>query len=461
MLFISRLLMVGLLSVGITAATAAQAGTQLFEASWSVKAFGNECDGKGNAPHCTVTTGDYEIYSAWAAPGGFLCNPANPRCDFSETPVNGTPNAKSLSFNPMGGSQNAALFCTPYTVFTSGYKGGVSGRPAKHNSVFNNAPKSHNPIPPIYRNPFFFTSNGLPKVTACTATSTGYTTQNRTRFGANKGKVQIGVPVAGTWYANVFGTANGLPGFSFSAAPSGTLPSTPSGFRTTELLAEFTNIYPYIYSYTYASLRNDAGLFGPGSGPGSFNITYQQGAAQVASINVTAGKSKFGGTMRMLGQMTTKVCYYRNGGCSLGEQDWRYDAVGASAMTANGVVTKGYIAYNSAYYYQTAGMQQATVMVEGARFPWTTGMVTVTAVGRGPHKTVHYAQGYDNRTTVSGKGTIQLVTPVLTRWLQSAANSETAGIGMLRIKFIPEPHTWAMLVAGATLLGVATRMRGR
>jgi len=56
MLFINRLLVVSLLSVGIAAATTAQAGVQLFEASWTVKAFGNECDGKGNPPHCTETT---------------------------------------------------------------------------------------------------------------------------------------------------------------------------------------------------------------------------------------------------------------------------------------------------------------------------------------------------------------------------------------------------------------------
>jgi hypothetical protein len=53
------------------------------------------------------------------------------------------------------------------------------------------------------------------------------------------------------------------------------------------------------------------------------------------------------------------------------------------------------------------------------------------------------------------------VTPVLTRWYQPAANYETAGIGILRIKFVPEPQTWAMLVAGISLLGVAHRMRGR
>jgi hypothetical protein len=106
-------------------------------------------------------------------------------------------------------------------------------------------------------------------------------------------------------------------------------------------------------------------------------------------------------------------------------------------------------------------MQKSTVDVQGERFPWTTGSVTVKATGRGPAKTIHYAQGYDNRDPDTHKGTIQLVTPVLTRWLQPCCKSETGGVGILRFKFVPEPHTWAMLLAGVSLLGVGYRMRGR
>jgi hypothetical protein len=357
-------------------------------------------------------------------------------------------------FAPLGGSISAALFCTPYTIFGSGYKGGASGRPAKGYTVTDGRG-----IPPLYRNPFFFTGAGQPKVTGCTATSTDYTTQMRGRFGINKGKVQVGKPAVGSWYASV-GTGN-APGFTFPAAPATTSASAPSGFRASGIVGEFTNIYPYVYSYTYANLRNDAGIFGKGSGPGSFNIQYKQGVNTNASINVKAGKNKFGGVMAMLGSHTGKACWYDAGGCSLGENNWQYDRIGVVAATEEGVVTRGYIASFTAYYYQTAMSATVTVAVEGARFPWTTGSVTVTAVGRGPHKTVHYSHGYDNRTTVSGKGTIQLVTPVLTRWMQPAVNLETAGIGILRLKFIPEPHTWAMLVAGASLLCVGARMRRR
>jgi hypothetical protein len=115
------------------------------------------------------------------------------------------------------------------------------------------------------------------------------------------------------------------------------------------------------------------------------------------------------------------------------------------------------------YFVAGALMVTSTVNVEGSRFPWTTGSVTLTATGRGPHNTIHYTRGFDNRNTATpeGQGTIQLVTPVLTRWLQPALNFETGGVGILRIKFVPEPQTWAMLIAGVSLIGVGYRMRER
>jgi hypothetical protein len=296
-------------------------------------------------------------------------------------------------------------------------------------------------IPPLYRNPAFFTSGGQPNTTSCTATSTGATPGGR-------GLVQAGQPITGVWNATT--TTGGA--FNFAAAPAN------GGVRVTGAVGEFAAIYPYVYAYTYVNLKNLTGVFGPGSGPGSFSLDRKNDR-----IHVKQGSAKFGGTMTMLGSLTTKACYYRSGGCSLGENDWRYDAIGTSALTSGGVVTPGYPVTYVGFYYHTALMQTSTINVYGSRLPWTTGSATVTAVGRGPHKTVHYAQGYDNRntTTPSGKGTIQMVSPLITRWLRPATNYETGGIGILRIKFIPEPHTWTMLVAGVALLGVGYRMRGR
>jgi hypothetical protein len=453
MLLINRLLWVGLLGLGIAAATTAQAGSQLFDGSWTVKAFGNECDNDTPTPgpYCPGDdgTGPSRYYQAYRVPQGLLCNPDQPRCPLVSTPVDGLPHI-GPKFAPLGGSLEQALYCTRYTVFGSGYKGGASGRPVKGATVKD---VNGRPIAPLYRNPLNFTPGGQRSDYSCL----GYSTYG---FGG-PGLVQLGQPIAGRWSAITTGTQRG--GFSFPAAPTATPAGMVKGLRVTGAAGSFGPAYPYLYSYSYATLRNDAGLFGPGQGPGSFDIPYNQGGPVVARINVTAGENKFGGTMRMLGALTGKACFYLNGGCSLGSQvDWRYDAVGATAMTVGGVVTKGYIASATAYYYQTAAMQVSTVDISGARFPWTTGAVTVTAVGRGPHKTIHYSHGYDNRktTTPSGLGTIQLVTPVLTRWLQIAYNSETGGIGILKIKFVPEPQTWVMLVAGVSLLGVGYR-RGR
>ena len=441
MLLINRLLLVGLLSVGISAATPARAGNQLFDGSWTVKALGNELTGG---------TGASAFYSAFGIPQGIQCNGNQPRCPFDSTPT------FAGSFSPLGGSRTVGLFCAPWLNF--GGKG-TTARPAK-GATPTTGGMFKRPIPPLYRNQAFFTPGGQPDTYSCTATSTN-------GFGGN-GLVQAGQPVTGRWSAVTTGIS-GKGAFGFNAAA----PGANVGVRTTGQVGEFPVDYTFVYKYSYATLRNDVGRFGPGSGPGSFNIKYYAGDNPVATINVKQGAAKFGGTMRMLGALTTKVCYYRNGGCSLGGNNWRYDAVGASVSKAfvhgRYVVTMGYQAIYTAIYYNTNLMQQRTKYVVASRFPWTTGSVTVKATGRGPHKTVHYAQGYDNRTTTvmdgvtNVTGTIQLVSPLMTRWLVTGTefDFETAGIGILRIKFVPEPQMWATLLAGISLLGVATRMRAR
>jgi hypothetical protein len=307
------------------------------------------------------------------------------------------------------------------------------------------------PTTPRYRNPGFFTPGGAPNTTSCTAYTTvsgSYATAFLTTNSTKRGYVMKGAPLTGGGAA---ATTGGGSKFAFKL-PAGDLARTTIG--------EFNNIPPYLYSYTYATLSNDAGAFAAGSGPGDFSIPYKQGGATVARVIVKEGPNQFGGVMKLLGQLTTKVCYFRNGGCSLGGNDWRYDAVGAKAYTSGGVVTGGYIATYSAMYYHTALMQQSTVLASGGRFSWTTGSVTLTATGRGPHKTVERRKGFDARTA-GGAGKIQLVTPIITRWTQPAAAWETGGIGILKLEFAPEPGAWAMLAGGLSLLVVLFRARGR
>jgi hypothetical protein len=423
----------------LLSATTAQAGNQLFEGSWTVKAFGNEITGG--------TTGRAEFYSAYGIPLGIQCNDRWPRCPFQSTPTDG-----SGMFNPVGGIHETPpqTFCAPWGNWMGG---GATARPAKGGTARTG---QGNPIPPLYRNYAFFTTmtpSAQPNLTYCNATSTDGM--------GGPGALMLGNPVTGRWSAVTTGTQHG--GFNFAAA----LAPPAAGVRTTGQIGEFPRINPYSYRYTYATLRNDQGAFGPGQGPGAFSFTYTQSLTTTARINVKQGAARFGGTMQMLGALTAKICYYRNGGCSRGVNNWRFDAVGATADTSLGVVTAGKVATYRAYYHITGLMTTYTNIVVGARFPWTTGSVTIVAPKNGTgfptRRTIHYAHGYDNRntTTPSGLGTIQLVTPVMTRLIVPNLTPRLGGIGILRIKFIPEPQMWTMLVAGVAILGVGYRMRGR
>jgi hypothetical protein len=450
----------------VFAPSAAQAAVKLFTAQWYAERGGNECKLAtpnattfmsplgGAAPKCTTLTPDFTKYSVFAIPQGQLCNADQPRCPISSTPTS------MGAWSPVGGltpMDTTAVVpnCAPLSTYPAP---GPNTRPAKGQTPMGTMTFR---VPPVYRNPAFFTPSGQPKLTSCTARSTGVWTTTQTRFGADKGRVQRGYPITGYWNAVPTGTGHKA-GFTIPPAPA----TGSMGIRTTALVGEFAFDYPYIYSYTYATIRNDKGVFGPGKGPGSFTYQYTLGTPLSigGSIMLKQGKNKFGGTMKMLGALTTKVCYWLQaggGGCSIQSQNWRYDAIGAPARyTMGGVVTMG--AIYTWYQPYSECLYGSCLTVVGSRFPWTTGSVTVTAVARGPHKTVHYARGYDNRNTTTslGKGTIQLVSPILTRWF-GYTDYETVGIGILRIKFVPEPQTWVMLVAGASLLVVGYRLRGR
>jgi hypothetical protein len=432
-----RLAAVALLSIGLMAAPAAQAANQLYQGSWVAESFGNDLVGG---------TGASEFFSVFGMPQGILCNAGAPRCPLASTPVS----APGGNFSALGDT------CTPYTVWNP-------SRPAKGATACTVTPMGGcQPFPqtPRYRNPAFFTAGGAANnATACTASTTvggSPATMFLTTNSPDRGVAMKGNPVSGPGVANA--TAYGVGG-AFTIAAAGANPKGPGMRRTT--VGSFNNIGGvYLYSYTYATFRNASGFFASGFGPGDFSVPYKQGANTVAKAVVKKGPNQFGGVMRLLGKLTTKVCYFRNGGCSLGENDWRYDAVGTSAMTSGGVVTQGYQALYTAMYYHTALMQVSTIMAIGSRFPWTTGSVTVTATGRGPHKTVERRKGYDARTA-GGGGTLQLVTPIITRWLQPAANFETGGVGVLRFEFAPEPAKWMALAAGLSLLTVVYRARGR
>jgi hypothetical protein len=229
----------------------------------------------------------------------------------------------------------------------------------------------------------------------------------------------------------------------------------------------FVGTGPYLYSYSYADWRNDAGSFGAGNGffstaaaPSTLQFKNKVGGIDVATAKVNRGTNRFGGVMRLLGGYTTKVCYFYAGGCGLGYGTWVYEAIGDAALKAGGVVTKSYTTNFSFTYYNTALGTNAKYDIVAQRFPWTTGTVTVNATLRGPHKTWEQRKGFDNR--VAGVGTVQLVSPILTQWIAHAASAprfETGGIAVMQIKFVPEPGVIVGLLAGMSMLAVLNRFR--
>jgi hypothetical protein len=104
-------------------------------------------------------------------------------------------------------------------------------------------------------------------------------------------------------------------------------------------------------------------------------------------------------------------------------------------------------------------MLKFTNFVSGRRFPWTTGTATVTVMSTGKAaRTFEVRKGYDKRTPL-GKGTIQLVTPLLTRWHGTPLERWTGGVGVLRFRFVPEPENWLLLAASLSTLGILYRGR--
>jgi len=418
-------LAVAVLALAVGGASTSYAANQLYEGALIIESFGNDNAGG---------TLESEFFEILGIPFGVLCNGDAPRCTIDETPVKPTGmQPTEYVFAPLGDQ------CRKISYF------GVATRPDKGMS-----PVSGNVH---YRNPAFFDAGGNPNVETCTDSTTsagGVTTMVIPPFDPQRGIAMNGAPLVGYQTVTLVGTNPA--GIVMPTAPTTQENSSaPFGFgmRRTAI-GSFNNYPPYLYSYTYAALRNDLGFFAAGGGPGSFSNPYPAGGGnQKALVKVTAGKNQFGGVMRMLGQLTVKVCYFRVGGCSLGENDWLYDEIGSSKSV-----------YYLATYYNTGVNATSSVMVSGERYAWTTGAVTVTAVGRGPHKTVERRAGYDNRTAL-GKGTIQLVSPVLTHWIQPGPKYETGGVAIMRLKFIPEPSKAMLLGAGLSVLAVLYRHRVR
>jgi len=260
--------------------------------------------------------------------------------------------------------------------------------------------------------------------------------------------LQVGAPLTGSGTALVGG---GSP--ASVALPSGQLGRITSGSVPPHYATE-------IYRKTYANLANGSGNFHSGGGPG--DVYYPAGYAFGA--RVYAGKNQFGGVMRLLAGapsagLGTKVKYSLAGGPYVGDfPTWGATLVGATSNM--GIPAAGLVKGTIANTTMTSMMFTTSAIVRG--WPWTTGKVLVYAFGDflaypGFFPEVLSRSGYDNRTS-QGSGTIQLVTPHLTEWGNTL---QWAAIGVLRLRFVPEPSSGFALLAGTGLLGALHRRRNR
>jgi len=237
--------------------------------------------------------------------------------------------------------------------------------------------------------------------------------------------LQQGAPLTGSGTASVTG----------SSAASFKLPASRLVRRTRGVLPPYPGIS---YTATTATLANSAGSFGPGRGPGSFTYIPVRGVKGTA-VTVTKGAEQFGGVMRMFGILRklavapTKIASF---------PQWPITVAGGSY--ASGITVLGI------YYYPTRTPMIGTGVGYATAFPWTTGMVAVHADGDSPSffPTSIARSGYDNRTPL-GAGTIQLVTPMLMHW---TGGKHQGVVGILRLRFVPEPSSVPLLLAGMGLL---------
>ena len=262
--------------------------------------------------------------------------------------------------------------------------------------------------------------------------------------------LQKGAPLTGSGSALVGGGSPAsimLPASQLGRITSGSMPQ------------RYAN---QIYQKTYANLANAAGSFQAGGGPGS--ITYSITPAFAVTIVPTPGKNQFGGVMRLLKGtpsfgLGTKAKYTLYPSFVYDFPTWGATLFGATSIGGNpaSVVVTGTIDHTTlpslTFSY--------TAMVRG--WPWTTGKVRVLANGDFlgcPDRCfpeILSRTGYDNRTSQGG-GTIQLVTPHLIQW-QGAL--KLGAIGVLRLKFVPEPSSGLVLLAGSGLLSALYRRRNR
>jgi len=229
--------------------------------------------------------------------------------------------------------------------------------------------------------------------------------------------------------------------------------------------------YPYLQSFTYATIYNAAGTFFAGGGPAAgLGQLIKTGMGQSAgTFVINEGKSGFGGAMGLLGQMAYKYRFVIPGkvgtyvGADVGGTP---HVIGRTRYaTVIGTNMGNPTAWENPY--TVTGMQtnnvngnQTSYLARHIGSAWTTGAVTVYALG-GAFQTILRRSGYDT-PTAGGARNIQLVTPWLTHWISPGFVGHTAGVGIFRMQVAPEPGAALLLAAGGGVLALLyRRTRGR
>lgn len=270
---------------------------------------------------------------------------------------------------------------------------------------------------------------------------------------------QAGQPATGSGTISLSATGTApvpfqLPQSALAVTASGSVVPRATGFPETP------NATPgyYLSRMTDAVFANAAGSFFAGGGPGNLNFAY--GPLFQGAIQITAGPARFGGVMGLLGRLNVTGAYTLPGQSGQWSPTTSWDMADVLGHTTSHAITTTGMFVNTAL----ASTQTRTMMATG--FPWTTGMVFMT-VRVGAFTTSMKRTGYDHRTSM-GLGTIQLVTPALTHWIDASAEApgnHTGQIGVLTLHFVPEPGAGLLLAAGAGVLvwlrRAGARSRGR
>jgi hypothetical protein len=262
--------------------------------------------------------------------------------------------------------------------------------------------------------------------------------------------LQKGAPAVGSGTA-LLDTRVSPPGFDL---PPAALRATATGS-----LPQYS---PYQYISTYASsLRNTNAqfYFGPQFDYGKRSFLFPVYSGTRARVAINPGANRFGGTMRILGTMGARRVHEYKNKTFVGTGRTLFGHWSPPCSITCYVI--GGAAYGRSQQYETSMGDATTPGVISVGFPWTTGTVSVTAT-EGPFPTRLRRSGYDNRTA-NGLGTIQMVAPQIVKWdfpnRSEPWDRYTGAIGILRIKFVPEPSGWVMVIAGAAFLSIEYKRR--